>query len=111
MFQSYALSINKQENRSGSLFTKYFRRILIEDDEYLKYLVFYIHFNSEKHQICDNFRRYRYSSYQSFFSKSISKLNRDEVLDWFGGIEGFKDFHNYNNEEKQMQKYFIEETD
>ena len=70
-----------------------------------------MHFNPEKHQICDNFRKYRHSSYQSFLSKSISKLNREEVFDWFGGIEGFKDFHNYNSEEKQIQKYFIEETD
>ena len=34
LFQSYALSINKQENRTGSLFTKPFRRIAIEDNEY-----------------------------------------------------------------------------
>jgi REP element-mobilizing transposase RayT len=111
MFQSYALSINKQENRSGSLFTKYFRRILIEDDEYLKFLVFYIHFNPEKHQIYSNYKEYRHSSYQSFFSKSISKFNRDEVYDWFGGIEGFKDFHYYYHEEKQIQKYILDEFD
>ncbi len=108
MFQSFALSINKQENRSGSLFTKYFRRILIKDDDYLKYLIFYIHFNPEKHQICNDFSKYNNSSYQLLLSDSKTILNREEVFEWFGSRQDFIDFHNFYHEEKKIQKYIID---
>jgi len=108
LFQSYALSINKQENRTGSLFTKPFRRILIEDNEYLKYLVFYIHYNPEKHKFFKDFRDYRHSSYQNLIRKKETDLNREELFDWFGGREEFLNFHNYYHEEKRLEKYIIE---
>ena len=110
-FQSYALSINKQEGRSGSLFTKPFRRLSIEDDDYLKWLVFYIHFNPEKHFICSNFRNYQHSSFSSFLSSAETGLEREEVFKWFGNKKDFIDYHNFYHEEKRIQKYIIEEQE
>lgn len=109
LFQSYALSINKQENRTGSLFTKPFRRITIEDNEYLKWLVFYIHFNPEKHRIIDDFRKYEHGSFQSLINSSIPTQEQKEVFDWFGGKEDFIEYHKFYHEEKRVQKYIIEE--
>jgi REP element-mobilizing transposase RayT len=108
LFQSFALSINKQENRTGSLFTKYFRRILIEDDEYLKYLVFYIHYNPEKHGLINNYKDYSYNSYRELLNNSKTILCREEVFKLFGGREEFIDFHNFHHEEKKIKKYIIE---
>jgi len=108
-FQSYALSINKQETRTGSLFTKPFRRIAVEDDEYFKWLVFYIHYNPEKHKIIDDFRNYPHTSFQSLISNSNTDLSRDKVFEWFGGRKEFIDFHQFYHEEKRIQKYIIEE--
>jgi len=108
LFQSFALSINKQENRSGSLFTKYFRRILVKDNEYLKYLIFYIHYNPEKHHTCNNFKEYKHSSYQSLLSNSETNPSREEIFEWFGGREEFIDFHNFYHEEKRIKKYIFE---
>jgi len=108
LFQSYALSINKQENRTGSLLTKPFRRIVIEDDEYLKWLVFYIHHNPEKHRLIDDFRKYKYSSFQSLIGDFKHFQEQEEVFAWFGGKEGFIDYHKFYHEEKRIQKYIIE---
>lgn len=109
LFQSYALSINKQENRTGSLFTKPFRRIAVEDDEYLRWLVFYIHYNPEKHQIFDDFKKYKHSSFQSFLNNSIPSPEQEEVFEWFGGKKDFIEYHKFYHEEKRAQKYIIEE--
>lgn len=108
LFQSYALSINKQENRTGSLFTKPFRRIAIEDNEYLKYLVFYIHYNPEKHKLFKDFRNYKFSSYKSLTDKTNTFLCRKELFEWFGGSEEFLSFHSYYHEEKRFEKYIVE---
>ena len=44
-FQAYAIWFNLKSNRKGSLFTKYYRRIEISNEDYLKHLVYYIHRN------------------------------------------------------------------
>lgn len=106
-FQSYSLSINKQEKRSGSLFLKPFRRIHIEDDNYLKWLIFYIHFIPEKHNIIDDSRNYPHSSFH-LLDNDKECIKWEEVFEWFGGKNDYLAFHNYNHEEKRVQKYISE---
>jgi REP element-mobilizing transposase RayT len=103
-FQSYAVSINKQENRSGSLFRKTYRRIRIEDNVYLKWLVYYIHYNPEKHKISRNYRKYSFSSYQSFLTGPDKLINQDHVFEWFGDKMDFIDYHNYHYERRSFEK-------
>lgn len=104
-FQSYAVSINFQENRSGSLFQKTFRRILIEDNVYLKWLVFYIHYNPEKHRIVQDYRYYAHSSFRSLLSGTCSMVSREEVFEWFGSKQEFVDYHQFHYEKKGHEKY------
>src|SRR5436190_1092421 len=47
-FNSYAKSINKAYNRTGSLFQRPFGRIHIRTDRYFTRLIHYIHFNPQK---------------------------------------------------------------
>ena len=108
-FQSYALSINKQEGRTGSLFTKPFRRLAVENEDYMKWLVFYIHYNPEKHCIISNFKNFRHSSFQALVSDSKTDLERNDLFEFFGGQKKFMEFHNFHHEEKRIQKYIIEE--
>lgn len=84
LFNSYAQAINKEHNRTGSLFETPFRRIEITNETYLRQLVFYIHFNPEKHGICLDFSSYSFSSFQAFLSDKTTKLKKEEVLNWFG---------------------------
>ena len=106
MFNSYAKSINKQNDRTGSLFEKHFKRIKLDDEEYLRQLIVYVHLNP-KHHLDLNFEDYRFSSYQSFLSQKETKLERAEVLDLFGGLENFIFCHHEKND-LLTEKYTFE---
>ena len=83
-FITYSQAINKQEERTGSLFEKSFKRIAIESNSHLKYLIYYIHANPERHGLIDDFRKYEYNSYQRILLDKPSKLCKKAVLQWLG---------------------------
>lgn len=89
LFMSYAKAINKQQNRTGSLFRKNFKRKRITDLKYLKEVVVYIHRNPKHHKIELNFRNYPWSSYNRLLEDKITKLKKEEVLEWFGDRNAF----------------------
>ncbi|NHE57172.1 transposase [Cyclobacterium plantarum] len=95
---SYSKSINKALGRNGALFQRKFKRKQIDSDDYLTGIVIYIHQNPVKHKLTKDPLDWKYSSYKSYLSKSQSKLNRELVLDWFGGLDGFKISHNSNTD-------------
>ncbi|MCK5838386.1 MAG: transposase [Bacteroidales bacterium] len=112
MFISYSQIFNKKYVRQGSLFTRPFKRIEITNQEYLKRLVFYIHFNPQKHGFSDNFKTYKYSSYKTFFSNEKSRVLVSEVLGWFNGdIVEFSEYHNYLHNEKVITRLSFEEDE
>ena len=87
-FNSYVKSVNKENDRTGSLFEKHFKRIRLENEDYLRNLIIYVHLNPKNH-LDENFEDFKYSSYQSFLSAKTTKLEREEVLELFGGIDNF----------------------
>lgn len=93
LFQSYALAFNKQQERLGTLFQTPFKRAFVDDNDYITHLIYYIHSNSQKHNLIDDFRNWKWSSYQSAINNKQTKLMRNEVLEWFGGEENFIKFH------------------
>lgn len=93
LFNAYTKAINKKYNRTGSLFEKPFKRIKITDEKYLKTLILYIHLNPEHHQICSDFRRYKYASYKSIISIKNTNIDRDSVLILFDGLQNFIETH------------------
>ena len=101
LFITYSMAINKQENRTGSLFEKNFKRLEITENEYLLYTIFYTHFNPEKHFITQNFRTYQFSSYHVIINENPTNVNRDLVFDIFNGKKEFKDYHSGWHEEKK----------
>jgi putative transposase len=93
LFKSYAQSINKGYGRTGGLFEEPFHRIDVDNDAYFSRLVWYIHHNPQKHGFVSDFRVYPHSSYQSHLLNKPSKLQREKVLDWFGGTREYVTFH------------------
>jgi putative transposase len=93
-FQSYAMAFNKQHQRVGTLFQTPFKRALVTDDTYFTQLVYYIHANPQQHDLIDDFRKWKWSSYSSILSNKTSKVKKQEVLAWFGDKEAFLDYHN-----------------
>jgi len=92
-FNGYTQAINKQNNRTGKLFELPFRRIAVDNDAYFSMLVYYIYTNPQKHGLIDDFSEWPHCSYHSHLSDRTTKLNRQEVIEWFGSKEDYENFH------------------
>ena len=90
-FNAYTKSINKAYGRTGALFERPFRRIGVLGAAYFRNVVAYIHRNPQHHGFVDDFREWPYSSYDVVLSDKSTRLQRDVVLDWFGGPQEFMD--------------------
>ena len=114
-FNAYAKAINKGYSRTGSLFEERFGRIPVMSTSYFKTLIFYIHFNPQKHYFVADFRDWCWSSYHELTGSGPTDLERDEVLGLFGGIQGFEEYHQGMLNEKKLaqcvDKEFDMETD
>jgi putative transposase len=107
LFQSYSQAINKRFDRTGSLFESPFHRIEVDNEDYFTQLVWYIHHNPQKHGFVSDFRDYPYSSYWSHLQEKYTKLERQEVLDWFGNNIEYEKFHLLQNENKSLKDIII----
>jgi REP element-mobilizing transposase RayT len=92
-FNSYSQSINKRHQRTGSLWEHPYRRIAVTDERYFAQLIYYIHSNPVKHGFTTDFKMYPHSSYPTFTTPKPTKLERESVLEWFGGETAFKNYH------------------
>jgi putative transposase len=90
---AYAKAVNKTYGRTGSLLQHPFGRIAVQSQAHLLQLVRYIHFNPQKHGLISDFREWPYSSYRAYVSAHPTRLQRDEVLAWFNGLNGFLAMH------------------
>lgn len=101
LFITYAMSVNVKEKRTGNLFAPKYKRLHITSDEYLKYLVFYTHYNPEKHGITGQFSSYTYSSFRAICSSKTTKVDRDLVLELFDGHDNFLNYHDIVHKERK----------
>jgi REP element-mobilizing transposase RayT len=93
LFNTYTKAINKAYNRTGSLFQEHLNKIRVIDLAFLQHLVAYIHLNPVKHEFTDDFKKYKYSSFQSILSTNSTKLKRNEVIGFFDDIDNFVFWH------------------
>lgn len=93
-FNAYTKAFNKKYNRTGSLFQEHLKRKRINDEEYLIQLIIYVHLNPFKHEFTDNFKNYQHSSYRAFVSNKPTNINKEYILELFGGIQNFEFVHN-----------------
>jgi putative transposase len=107
-FIAYAMAFNKKNDRSGSLFVNPFRRVRVSDELHLHQLIIYIHANVLKHNIYSEFQNYKWSSYLSIISDKKTALKREEVLDFFGGIDNFIQQHQVQSQYFYSCNYQIE---
>jgi len=90
---AYAKAFNKQQSRRGSLFEQSFGRKEVKSAAYFSSVVHYIHANAVHHGFVRKIDDWAYTSYHSYLSKQQSKLNREEVIGWFGELPDFVHFH------------------
>jgi len=95
MFIRYSMTINKSRQRTGSLFSRPFRRNVILGEELLKYKIFYTHYNPIKHGICNTFEDYLYSSYKEIIKENSGLITKSRLIQVFGSIESFREYHTF----------------
>ena len=79
MFSSYTLAVNKQQNRTGSLFQRKFKRVLIKSDLDILKKITYVHHNPIHHGYCNDYSGWEFSSFNSsFFHNEI--FNKSDVM-------------------------------
>jgi putative transposase len=89
----YTQAFNKQYERKGSLFLDNIRRKTVETEYYFTQLIFYIHNNPVHHGFTKDLADWKFSSYWAFLLNKETKLQKEQVLGWFGGQNDYKNFH------------------
>ena len=93
IFSTLIVNILTNVTSTGPLFERPFKRILIENESYLKYLVYYIHHNLVKRGFVEDMLEYTWSSFLIVSSPKSTNLKRKEVIDWFYDLENLRYFH------------------
>ncbi len=92
-FSSYSQAFNKVYNRMGSLFIPSMKMRAIEDDIDFCGVVHYTHANPVHHRFTKKLEDWSHSSYTIFLGKGPTILEREYVLEKFGGLEAFIKYH------------------
>ncbi|TAH21217.1 MAG: hypothetical protein EAZ08_04255 [Cytophagales bacterium] len=108
-FISYAMGVNKQQNRKGNLLLHPFKRVLVDSDAYFSRLIYYIHRNPVHHRLAQHYKNYVWSSYQRILNDKPTKLEKKAVLEWFGGKETYQQFHTELQDLSSIEHLLIEE--
>ena len=93
LFNAYAKAYNKKYNQVSSLFEDRFERIVVKSEADLIRLVWYLHWNPQKHGYIRNYKKWKYSSYQSLTKSVKTSLSKAEIIELLGGLESFKTIH------------------
>lgn len=92
-FNSYTQSFNKFYNRKGSLFMQNLKSEEINTDNSFCKVVHYLHANPVHHRFVKSLEDWPHTSYKKFLSNMPTKLERNYVLDMFGGLDQFIKYH------------------
>jgi putative transposase len=109
LFIAYTRAFNKATQRTGVLFETPFHRKPVDSQDYLLTLITYIHRNPQKHGFITDFRQWPWSSYGAMLSPKPTKINRDEVLDWYNGRIPFITAHEAEPEAKLVAPLLMED--
>ena len=100
MLQSFSQAINKDVKRTGSLFQKRYKRLIVKDENYLQWLTYYIHKNPFHHGYVKDLKLWKYSSFNTISDTIPSRdgiaglVKVDELISFFGSRNNFLEFHN-----------------
>lgn len=93
LFNGYTQALNKMYNRKGSLFIPNFNRKLIHTDEYFIRLIAYIHNNPVHHGFVQTPNEWTFSSWHAYLSNKMTRIKKEEGIQWFGDLNNFKAAH------------------
>ncbi|HMP98861.1 MAG TPA: hypothetical protein PKC24_03705 [Cyclobacteriaceae bacterium] len=102
LFNAYAKAYNKLYQRRGSLFIRAYKRKEISSDHYLSNVIHYIHHNPVHHGFVKHPADWPWSSYQNILNSADSFIARQQIIQWFGSVEAYQQFHEQNLSGKHL---------
>lgn len=93
LFISYSKSINKRYGKVGHLFQGSYKLSEITTESYFTHIIKYIHQNPVLAGLVKKPDLYKYSSYKAYLAMKPTLLCKNEILELFGGINGFVKDH------------------
>jgi len=95
LLAGYVLELNRRYRWDGPVFRGRFRSQLVEDDDYLRYLVAYLHLNPVRAQIVQRPEEALWSSAEVYLrsSRGPEWLVTEEVLSWFESRNALVQYH------------------
>lgn len=109
-FNAYAKAINKNYERTGSLFQERFKRKLVDSNAYLAVLIYYIHLNPQRHGLIADFSAYPHTSFGCMTLHNTPVLESKKVIDWFGGEEMYLRYHHRQWDLEHDKALFLEKA-
>lgn len=89
---SYTKYFNTKNNRVGPLFQGQFKAVLVETDEQLLHVSRYIHLNPLSALLVKKLKRYKWSSYEEYIDNKFNICSKNEILNFFGSHQSYKQF-------------------
>lgn len=89
LFISYVKAVNQTYNRVGGLFQGRYKVKKVNSGTYYTRIVTYIHQNPSVSKLVKKIEDYKYSSFSAYLSEEPTSINKNEVLEWFGGSPEF----------------------
>jgi len=111
LFNAYAKMFNGRHQRTGRLFEERFKRILVDSDNYSSQLVVYIHRNPQRHGFVLDFRTWEWSSYRALCSDRPTRVERVEVMRWFGSVRNFEVAHALEGHDEALESYVADDPE
>ena len=102
----YAKAFNKMYDRQGALFLDYLKRSIAFDDHDITSFIFYIHKNAVHHRLRNKIGEWEYDGYRAIISHGNTDLARHQVIEWFGTVKQFIQYHKQPVDLKHNNKYF-----
>ncbi len=103
-FNSYTRSYNIAHQRTGRLFRHGYKSKIIDTEDYLKWLIYYIHRNPVHHGFALKCNEWKYSTYNSIL-KNTNCENSIFIYDLFGSKTEFENFTEELTTDYKEEKY------
>lgn len=114
VFNAYVQAVNRQQERTGTLFEGRFRHIRIDRDEYLIHLCRYIHLNPVKARLVSRPEEWTYSNYREWIGQRAEALQDEEFIHGhFPNAESYRrfveDYNDYERVSGKLAPYVLDE--
>ncbi len=102
LFNGYVQALNRQQNRTGTLFEGRFKHILIDEWKYLIHLCRYIHRNPVKAGLVKSPEEWEHSNYRDWIGRRNGILKDNEFIkEHFADANSYIQFVNDTEDEKK----------